>query len=142
MSYADERMGKSITQSDMLNDVLDFANIHKHDEFLEWAGEALGVKFVYDYATDGYRVAPRTTNNTQVVRADPTDESQAQFLATVREARQVNALSERPSVNAPEGAWCTKCVRFHTLWGCDDLECVYCYEGGHHTLHVPTGMDA
>ena len=69
MSYADERMGKSITQSDMLNDVFDFANIHKHDEFLEWAGEALGVKFVlersYDYATVRYRVAPRTTNNTQ-----------------------------------------------------------------------------
>ena len=66
--------------------------------------------------------------------------------AMAHEARQVfdllNALSERPSVNAPEGAWCTKCVRFHTLWGCDDLGCVYCYEGGHQTLHVPTGMSA
>ena len=76
------------------------------------------------------------------LRDDPTDESQAQLLAMAREARQVNALSERSSVNAPEGAWCTKCVRFHTLWGCDDLECVYCYEGGHQTLHVPTGMSA
>jgi hypothetical protein len=76
------------------------------------------------------------------LRDDPTDESQAQLLAMTREARQVNALSERPSVNAPEGAWCTKCVRFHTLWGCDDLGCVYCYEGGHQTLHIPTGMSA
>ena len=62
MDYADTYMGQPITQSDILNDVFDFADCHKHDEFLEWAGEALGVKFVYDYTIDGYRVAFRRTH--------------------------------------------------------------------------------
>jgi hypothetical protein len=75
------------------------------------------------------------------VRNDPTDESQAQLLAMVREASQVNALSERPSVNAPEAMWCNECNCRHTLWGCDNLKCEHCYEEVE-TLHIPTGAGA
>tara|TARA_Y100000310_G_scaffold52198_1_gene48007 strand:+ start:82 stop:240 length:159 start_codon:yes stop_codon:yes gene_type:complete len=43
-----------MTQSDILNDVFDFETGGKHDEFLEWAGEALGVVFTYDSDTNDY----------------------------------------------------------------------------------------
>ena len=46
----------------------------------------------------------------------------------VREANALNALSERPSVNAPEATWCSECNCRHTLWGCDNLKCEHCYE--------------
>ena len=87
------------------------------------------------------RERQREAEAREVVRADPTDESQYQFLATVREARQVNALSERPSVNAPEAMWCNECNCRHTLWGCEDLGCVNCYEEVE-TLHTPTDTSA
>ena len=37
-----------ITESDILNDVFEYASPEKHDEFLEWAGEALGVTFTFN----------------------------------------------------------------------------------------------
>ena len=55
--YARERVGNNINQSDILNDVLDFTTAEKHDEFLEWAGQALGVVFYYpgpEFGKDGY----------------------------------------------------------------------------------------
>ena len=59
----------------------------------------------------------------------------------VREVNALNALSERPSVNAPEAMWCSECNCRHTLWGCDNLKCEHCYEEVE-TLHIPTGTSA
>ena len=40
--------GDLITQSDILNDVFEFAEADAHDEFLAWAGEKLGVRFTFN----------------------------------------------------------------------------------------------
>ena len=54
MTYAESRAGQHMGQSDILNDVFDFDPGGKHEEFLEWAGEALGVVFIYDSDTNDY----------------------------------------------------------------------------------------
>jgi len=54
MAYAGSHVGGHMTQSDILNDVFDFETGGKHEEFLEWAGEALGVVFAYDSDTNDY----------------------------------------------------------------------------------------
>jgi len=46
--YADARTGDYISQSDILNDVFEYASMEKHDEFIEWAGDVLGVMFTFD----------------------------------------------------------------------------------------------
>ena len=43
-----------ITESDILNDVFEYASPEKHDEFLEWAGEALGVTFTFNKHMNRY----------------------------------------------------------------------------------------
>ena len=54
MNYSDGREGQHMGQSDILNDVFDFGTGDKHEEFLVWAGEALGVVFAYDSDTNDY----------------------------------------------------------------------------------------
>ena len=48
--YAEDRVGQSIAGGDIIYDVFDHASPEKHDEFLAWAGAALGVMF--DHPTD------------------------------------------------------------------------------------------
>jgi hypothetical protein len=48
-----------ITESDILNDVFEYASPEKHDEFLEWAGEALGVTFTFNKHMNMYVVGER-----------------------------------------------------------------------------------
>ena len=48
--YAEDRVGDSIAAGDIVYDVFDHASPEKHDEFLAWAGAALGVMF--DHPTD------------------------------------------------------------------------------------------
>ena len=55
--YADRTAGHRMMESDILNDVFDYAAPEKHQEFIDWAGEALGVVFVFDRANNEYLCA-------------------------------------------------------------------------------------
>jgi len=50
--YAKDKVGSSIAAADIIYDVLDHASPEKHDEFLAWAGEALGVMFDHPTAAE------------------------------------------------------------------------------------------
>jgi hypothetical protein len=43
--YAEDRVGGSIAAGDIIYDLIDYASPEKHDQFLAWAGAALGVTF-------------------------------------------------------------------------------------------------
>ena len=55
--YADRTVGHRMMESDILNDVFDYAAPEKHQEFINWAGEALGVVFVFDQVNSEYLCA-------------------------------------------------------------------------------------
>ena len=59
INYYENMGGEFIYQSDILNDVFDYAAPEKHDEFLEWAGKALSVRFVFDRDESMYRIERR-----------------------------------------------------------------------------------
>ena len=56
--YAQDRVGNSIAAGDIIYDVFDHASPEKHEEFLAWAGAALGVVFDHpeedEDTSDGY----------------------------------------------------------------------------------------
>ena len=50
--YAQDRVGQSIAGADIIYDIFDYASPEKHDEFLAWAGAALGVMFDHPTGTE------------------------------------------------------------------------------------------
>ena len=79
--YAQERIGDSITAGDIVYDIFDHANPKKHDEFLLWAGQALGV--IFDHPREGedtsngyYQIRPATS-------APPQTDRQLELILTI-----------------------------------------------------------
>jgi len=69
-TYAQERVGDSIAAADIVYDIFDHASPEKHDEFLLWAGQALGVTFDHpkegeDTSNGYYQIRPATSTAPQ-----------------------------------------------------------------------------
>ena len=64
--YAKDKIGDSISAGDIVYDVFDHGSPEKHDEFLAWAGQAMGVMFDHpregeDVSNGYYQIRPLVT---------------------------------------------------------------------------------